>query len=392
MKILHLCLSAFYIEGMSYQENLLPLFHQKMGHEVRIISSLQTFSKDGEYTYEEKATEYDNQYGIRVKKLDYRKPVKIARRIKTYIGTYQAIESFRPDIIFMHGIQFIDSCVVVRYMKKHPDVRLYADNHSDFSNSARNWVSKHIQHKILWRLCAQNMEPYVIKFWGVLPARVDFLIDMYKLPKEKVDLLVMGADDEAVKSASGSGLRKQTREKYGFADHAFLIVTGGKIDQWKKQTLLLMDAVNQIADPDIQLLVFGSVTPELKEDVGKRCSDRVKYIGWVDSADSYSLFAAGDAACFPGRHSVFWEQAAGQGIPMICKFWAGTTHVNRGGNVIFLHEDSVREISDAITKMKEEYSEYKSKAVSAGPHFLYSKIAERSIEDEVSVRTQQIRR
>ena len=54
MKILHLCLSAFYIEGMSYQENLLPLFHQKMGHEVRIISSLQTFSSDGEYTYEEK--------------------------------------------------------------------------------------------------------------------------------------------------------------------------------------------------------------------------------------------------------------------------------------------------------------------------------------------------
>lgn len=392
MKILHLCLSAFYIEGMSYQENLLPRFHQKMGHEVRIISSLQTFSSDGEYTYEEKAAEYDNPYGIHVKKLDYKKPVKIARRIKTYIGTYQAIESFSPDIIFMHGIQFLDSCAVVRYMKKHPDVRLYADNHSDFSNSARNWVSKYIQHKILWRICAQHMEPYVKKFWGVLPARVDFLLDMYKLPKEKVDLLVMGADDEAVRAAAGAGLRKQTREKYGFAEHAFLIVTGGKIDQWKKQTLLLMDAVNQIADPDIQLLVFGSVTPELKEEVGKRCSDKVKYIGWVDSADSYGLFAAGDAACFPGRHSVFWEQAAGQGIPMICKYWAGTTHVNRGGNVIFLQEDSVREISGAIMQMKEAYSEYKAKAISAGPHFLYSKIAERSIAHEVSVRTQQIRR
>ena len=392
MKILHLCLSAFYIEGLSYQENLLPQFHKKMGHEVRILSSLQTFSRDGEYTYEEKATEYDNQYGIHVKKLEYKKPVKIARIIKTYIGTYQAIESFAPDIIFMHGVQFLDSRVVVRYLKKHPGVKLYADNHSDFSNSARNWVSKHIQHKILWRLCVQNMESYVIKFWGVLPARVDFLIDMYKLPREKVDLLVMGADDEAVRSAADLGLRKQTREKYGFADHAFLIVTGGKIDQWKKQTLLLMDAVNQIADPDIQLLVFGSVTPDLKDDVGKKCSDKVKYIGWVDSADSYSLFAAGDAACFPGRHSVFWEQVAGQGIPMICKYWAGTTHVDRGGNVIFLHEDSVQEISGAIMEMKENYSEYKSKATSAGSHFLYSKIAERSIENEVPVHSQQIRR
>ena len=385
MKILHLCLSAFYIEGLSYQENLLPQFHKKMGYDVEIISSLQTFGSNGEYTYEEKATEYDNQYGIHVKKLDYKKPVRIARRIKAYTGTYQAIEHAAPDIIFMHGIQFIDSRAVVRYMKRHPAVKLYADNHSDFSNSARNWISRNLQHKILWRFCAQKMEPYVTKFWGVLPARVDFLTDMYKLPKEKVDLLVMGADDEAVRSASGSGLRKQTREKYGFADRDFLIVTGGKIDQWKKQTLLLMDAVNQIADPRIRLLVFGSVTPELKEEVGKRCSGRVKYIGWVDSADSYGLFAAGDAVCFPGRHSVFWEQAAGQGIPMICKHWDGTTHVDQGGNVIFLHDDSVQEISDAIKRMTEHYAEYQAKAAGAAPHFRYSKIAERSVERECGI-------
>lgn len=381
MKILHLCLSAFYIEGLSYQENLLPQFHKKMGHEVEVISSLQTFSSNGEYTYERKTTEYDNKYGIHVIKLDYKKPVLLSRIIKTYIGTYKTIESFNPDIIFMHGIQFIDSIKVLKYIKKHPNVKLFADNHSDFSNSATNWLSKNIQHKILWRYCAQKIEPFVIKFWGVLPARVAFLVDMYHLPKEKVDLLVMGADDELVKLASTHENRIKTREKYEFEDTDFLIVNGGKIDQWKKQTFLLMDAVNQMDDIDVKLLIFGSVTPELKNEVEKRCTDRVKYIGWIDSVDSYNLFAAGDIACFPGRHSVFWEQVAGQGIPMICKYWEGTTHVNCDGNVKFLYEDSIKEITKAITEMKEHMDEYKTKAVGISHNFLYSVIAERSIRE-----------
>lgn len=72
------------------------------------------------------------------------------------------------------------------------------DNHSDFSNSARNWLSKNVLHKIVWRTMAKN-RTICKKFYGVLPARVDFLIDVYNLPKEKCELLVMGADDDLVK-------------------------------------------------------------------------------------------------------------------------------------------------------------------------------------------------
>ena len=41
---------------------------------------------------------------------------------------------------------------------------------------------------------------------------------------------------------------------------------------------------------------------------------------------------------------MFWEQVAGMGIPMVCKYWEGTTHVDCGGNVKFLYRDSVEEI------------------------------------------------
>jgi hypothetical protein len=69
------------------------------------------------------------------------------------------------------------------------------------------------------------------------------------------------------------------------------------------------------------------------------------------------------------------------GIPMICKKWAGTTHVDMNGNVIFLEHDSVEEIKNAITKMIANYEIYKNAAKSGKQHFLYSDIAKRSIAD-----------
>ena len=46
MRILHMCLAAFYIDKYSYQENILPRMHKKQGHEVQIIASVETFVDD----------------------------------------------------------------------------------------------------------------------------------------------------------------------------------------------------------------------------------------------------------------------------------------------------------------------------------------------------------
>ena len=379
MKILHLCLSASYIEGLSYQENLLSQYHKKMGFDVYVLSSLKSFDKDGNYIYEKDAKEYDNVFGIHVKQLPYIWPLKLGKLLRKYKGTYRNIVQICPDIIFMHGVQSVENAAVVRYAKEHPGVKIFADNHSDFSNSATNWISKTFQHKVLWKHYSQKLNPYVTRFWGVLPARVDFLTDLYGLPKEKVDLLVMGADDEFVKKYSTAEAKDTIREKLGYKKSDFIIVTGGKIDQWKKQTLLLMDAVNEIDNSSIMLLVFGSIVPELKDEVMKRCSDKVKYIGWANTEQSYEYFACSDIVCFPGRHSVYWEQVAGQGIPMICKYWAGTTHVDCGGNVIFLQQDSSSVIREAILKSVNDISTMKESAKKCSSLFMYSSIAKKSI-------------
>ncbi len=380
MKILHLMLSCFYIDNYSYQENYLPKYHKKMGHDVEIVASLFTFDENGKGKTLPGACKYNNEYGIPVTRLDYKD-----RRFRKYIGLEAELERIKPDLIFIHGVQFADISKVVDYCKKNPKTVVYADNHADFSNSATNWVSKNILHKIVWKNCARKINPYVKKFYGVLPARVEFLHNVYGLPKDKIELLVMGADDESVAASAKPCVRESIREKYGLSEDDFVVMTGGKINAFKTQTLLLMEAVKRIDNDKLKLIVFGSVTPELKDKVNELADGKkVQYIGWVKSADSYDYYAAADLVVFPGRHSVFWEQVAGQGIPMLVKKWAGTTHVDLGGNVRFLEKDSAEEIKSELEKLlnnPELYNEMKSVAKTEGMKtFSYLDISRRSIE------------
>ncbi len=384
MKVVHLCLASFFPDNYSYQENMLPKFHKEQGHDVEVIASLVTFDENGKPTLLKQASTYRNEYDIPVTRLDY-KPGKMNRRFRHYVDFAETLAKAAPDVLFIHGCQFCDIRVVVKYLKKHPGVKVFVDNHADFSNSATNWLSKNVLHKIIWRRCAHLIEPFTKKFYGVLPVRVDFLRNVYTLPHDKCELLVMGADDDAVEAAVKPEVRQEIRAKYGLDENDFVIMTGGKIDQWKTQILLLMEAVQKIDRPDVKLIVFGSVTQELKDKVNALADGKkVQYIGWVQAKDSYQYFAAADLVVFPGRHSVFWEQVAAQGIPMLCKKWDGTTHVDVGGNVRFLTKDSVEEIEGEICRLLENSEEYNTMLEVAQREgmkvFSYREIAKRSIE------------
>ena len=388
MKVVHLCLACFYPDGDSYQENMLPKYHARMGLETAVIASLVSFDENGQNIYLPEAGSYRNEYGIPVTRLAYRGNLRLARLLRRYRGTYEALEKEAPDILFIHGLQFLDIGQVVRYLKAHPGVTVYVDNHADFSNSATNFLSRNVLHRFLWKHCAHQILPFARKFYGVLPARVDFLRQVYGLPIEKTELLVMGADDEAVARAAAPGVRESARARYGIGQKDFLVMTGGKINAFKTQTLNLMEAVRDVDDPRLRLIVFGSVTPELKGQVEALADGKkVQYIGWVEAGDSYELFAAADLACFPGRHSVFWEQVCGQGIPLMVKWWKGTTHVDAGGNVIFLREDSAREIKEELLRLLHEEGAYEAMLQAArGPgmrRFSYEGIARRSIEEDM---------
>ena len=103
-----------------------------------------------------------------------------------------------------------------------------------------------ILHKIIWRYYVKQIEPYIIKFWGVTEQRCKFLQEVYKIPQEKIGLLVMGADHD--KLILLIKIRYVMRyEKLSMLSDDFIIITGGKIDR-NKNIHLLIDAVNKIAN------------------------------------------------------------------------------------------------------------------------------------------------
>ncbi|SFH98365.1 Glycosyltransferase involved in cell wall bisynthesis [Selenomonas ruminantium] len=381
MKILHICLCGPMTDGWSYQENVITKYQKKMDLDVTIIASKYVWNKKNQLVFFDR-TNYVNDDGVKVVRINNAFHTNVLSKFKIYTGLYDNIEKIKPNVLFIHGASFLDTYTIVKYLRNNPDTKVYVDNHNDFSNSARNMLSKYILHKFLWRIMHRMLLPFTEKFYGVLPARVDFLVDVYGIPSQKTDLLVMGADDEAVRK--GMGKKGDIRRKYRIKDTDFLVMTAGKIDLYKKQTLLLMKAVKAINRDNVKLIIFGNIDKKIENEFLKLCDNKlVKYIGWAEGNESYAFFSAADLVVFPGRHSVYWEQVVGIGVPMICKHWPGTTHVDIGGNIRFLNEDSPECIKKEILSLVDnptEYEKMKMKANGKGKkRFLYSTIARQSI-------------
>lgn len=380
-KIVHLCLSNFYIDNYSYQENILPKYHVRFGFEVTVIASLVSFDLDGRICLLPSEREYVTKDGYKVIRMNYSKwPSRyFCKRFRFYTSTYVLLEQERPDILFIHGTSFGDVKQVCKYLKKNPYVKTFADSHADWINSGRNWLSLHVLHKIIWRHYTRMLLPYLDKIYGVLPIRCDFLHQVYGVPQERITLLPMGVDDDAIPQSRLS-IRKSVREKIQISDNDMLIVTGGKIDSLKN-VHLLMDAVNNMSIATVKLLIFGTVLPEFRTEFEKRLSTKIRFVGWATADQVMDYMIASDVACFPGTHSTLWEQAVGLGLPCIFKDWNRMHHVDINGNCLFLHIDSEGEIRKSLLMILDPsvYSQMFQKAYFAAPNFLYSKISRQAI-------------
>ena len=66
MKIIHVALACFYYDDFEYQENLLPYFHKKSGHDVTIIASTENIDKGSQTKIQVSPSNYINEKGIPV--------------------------------------------------------------------------------------------------------------------------------------------------------------------------------------------------------------------------------------------------------------------------------------------------------------------------------------
>lgn len=377
-KIVHVIIACFYREGQGYQENILPKKHKQLGLDTYIIAWDSSIPNGKEYV---------NRDGIPVKLLPLNRSIVATtrglRRIphKRSIGLYEAIESITPDIIFVHGTDILDNREVIRYVTKHRGVRCYADQHADYFNTPIKGIIDQIRLRFVGRKTVNNLAKVSERIWGVTPWRVDYLHDIYGVSKEKLGLLTMGGDEDFIIGRKKNEVRNWIRKQYGISEDCFLIVTGGKIDRRKQQDLL-MEAVSQMQEKNVSLLVFGTPDGEMETVVEKYKSiHNITFTGWLPSELSYDMYMASDLAFFPGTHSVLWEQAVSCGIPIVTRHWRGMEHVNVNGNAFFLDDVSIASIKEAINKCLDKgfYNVLSSKAIAVQYQFYYKEIAKKAI-------------
>ena len=239
MNIVHVAPNAPFNDYWGYQDNLLPKYHAKMGHDVTIIIT-NTQHSNGAVVETDEA-DYRLNDGVRVirrKRKNYPHPV--LTNLNSYIPVYDLLKEIHPDFIFFHGLVSATIYDAIKY--KHSDNKaciIVQDNHLDYYNSRSTADLNGKLIRFFYRHRVRRTISSVERVYGVTNWRVQFAEDYFLVPSNKLDLLIMGADDEKLDLAHKTEIRQSIREKYHVLPEDFLIVTGGKIDEPKKIHLLM---------------------------------------------------------------------------------------------------------------------------------------------------------
>lgn len=310
MKILHLCLSCFYIDNSLYQENELVREHVAMGHEVRVLASTEVMSKGGQLTYT-KSGEYMGSDGAMVKRLPYSKllPEAIMRKLRMHPGVYDEIAAFAPDVIVFHGGCGWEIRTVKRYANRHPNVEFWVDSHEDANNSARGLISRELLHKRYYGPLLRSSLPERHPVLCISLETMDFLHKTYRIPRERLEFFPLGG--RPLSDADYTRKRAAKRAELGVQDGEVMLFQSGKFDRLKRLSDTL-EAFIATPDPAFKLFLSGVIMKNVDEANINRLialDSRITFLGWNSPDDMIDLLAAADVYLQPGSQSVTMQNS-----------------------------------------------------------------------------------
>jgi 1,2-diacylglycerol 3-alpha-glucosyltransferase len=309
MKIAHLCLSNWYIDGVGYQENELVKQHVKEQHEVIVIASTEIHSKEGKIVYTNPKN-YIGKEGSKVIRIPYKKflPEMIMRKLRIYNGLKEILNQFEPDVILFHGTCAWELRTAYNYRLSHPHVKFFIDSHEDRYNSAKNFFSKEILHKLFYGNVLRSVIKNVEKILCYSLESVDFVNEMYKIPREKLELYPLGG--VPIDNQEYINRRCKLRKKFNLKKNDILIVQSGKQTREKKILESLFE-FNKINLTNSYFFIVGIIDADIRSQVDLlvRNNDKIKYLGWKNFEELTDILCAADVYLQPGTQSVTMQHS-----------------------------------------------------------------------------------
>ena len=185
MKIVFLGFASYYTPGMAYQDNVFNSVLLDEGHEVTYLAANDLFI-NGEIVDVEPGTEILSD-GLKLVRLPYRRffNATLTKKARLFSNVESVLEREAPDIIYCHGVFYQPIWTAARYCRHHPQVRIYADTHASYANSATSWLSLHLLHSVYYRFLYKRLEPLLTQMFYVGLEEKHFFEEVYH-PQEKL--------------------------------------------------------------------------------------------------------------------------------------------------------------------------------------------------------------
>jgi glycosyltransferase involved in cell wall biosynthesis len=319
MRITHVCFCGPFTDGLSYQENELIEQHVALGHDVTVLASIETYSGDKQIV-QTNPGRYKLRCGATLIRLPYARFLMgwLATKLRASRGLTDCLEEIRPDRILFHGLTAWDLLAVTAYASRNSGVKLFADCHEDFNNSARTWTSRELLHKLFYKPIFQRCVDQIHEVLCITVESLDFAVDFYGSPRSKTRLYPMGCTIEP--SAVVDQRRVDFRARFGFSNSDIVITQTGKLDKTKRLASALQ-AFGANPSPALRLVIAGRMSDDVKDECLPliQSDPRIVDLGWQSTDELRSVLAGADCFLQPFGQTVTTQMAMGYGCVILAQ-------------------------------------------------------------------------
>lgn len=349
MKIVHIVVVGPYTEGMTYQENLLPQCQVQQGHEVIVIANCTMWQKSRVVNTEAEDTYLEN--GIRLIRLPFVRigNAYLTEKLRFIRGLYDKLKEEKPKLIYLHDFETGTVFQIRKYLNDNPETALVIDSHVSAVNSAQSTISRVFLHKMIYRSFGRKIYQYARKIYYVGEDEKHFLLDIYRFPEDKLQLLPLGGIILA--EADYLAVREEVRKRYKMQKARICMVHSGKLDPPKKTQDLLEAYINRTNKDSSELYIVG----DTEDKVYKRKildlieqDESIHYLGWKSGDELKSLLCAADVYIQPGTPSATLQTAMCCRCGILAKSYPLYKELFSGRGMLFSKDEELQVDIDCL--------------------------------------------
>lgn len=360
MRILIVTTGNEFTPSMLYKENYIIKAAQDHGDEIFVFANQYTYVKGKT----ELAVAQEKVEGYTLKRFKYRSygNKMVTSRVRRIDGLENEIVRLKPDLIFFNCGQVYNIKNLKLIKQALPDVKIVIDFSTKYLNSARNWFSKNILHRLIYRSWLQEALPYVDKIFYISQESKEFAQEMYKIPDEIMEH--NNLPGETIPVETKMAYKHEVFAKMGMTKDTIMFMYSGKIYPEKKVDHLVRAFV-RTKEPNFRLIIIGvynddasrlTIEPLIASD------KRIKFMNFVSGSELTKYVCAADLYIQPGSISQTCQTAVCCGTPLCFNDIPTHREIYNGNGFFVDSEEDIYNVFETIGKNPAILKEMSGKA------------------------------